>query len=276
MAKKQKLKKRKKAIRTITASERGHITDLTEILYDFLPLSTHNNKTETITSIFKESKIHSYIPKNTSKKEAVEKSLVKLFRYHQKLPFTIFRKIVIAAIKYRRYKRNPLKRQEIDRLDVILQELSINMSNEFSAIKLDQIPLLIKVPSSELIRRLENHPLCEQVYSEPLELFKNGHFNESVRKATEKYEVEIQKRTNLSDIGKTLMGKAFNLKTPIIKLNNLTSENEKGVQEGYQFLTMGMIRAMRNIFSHGDENQRKPEEAYEMLLFVNWLFRQLP
>ena len=49
---------------------------------------------------------------------------------------------------------------------------------------------------------------------------------------------------------------------------------EKGSQEGYMHLTMGMIRAIRNIFSHGDENQHSPEEAYEMLLFINWLFRQ--
>ncbi|WP_422104475.1 TIGR02391 family protein [Winogradskyella sp.] len=283
MAKKRLSSKKKtsisstsKAIRTITASDRGHIADLAEILYSFLPLSTHNNKTQTFFSIFKESKIHTYIPQKTSKKEAMEKALVKLFRYHKKLPYTIFRKIVIASLKYRRYKRNPLKREELNQLDALLQQLDLNISDELAAIELDQIPLLIIIPPSELVKRLENHPLCEHIKSEPLELFKNGHFNESVRKASEKYEVEIQKRTSLSDIGKSLMGKAFNLNAPIIQLNSLTTENEKGIQEGYQFLTMGMIRAMRNIFSHGDENQRTPEEAYEMLLFINWLFRQLP
>ena len=266
----------KKAIRTITASDRGHIADLTEILYNFLPLSTRNNKTETFTSIFKESKIHVYIPEKTSKKEAMEKALVKLFRYHQKLPFTIFRKVVIAAIKYRRYKRNPLKREELDQLDALLQQLGLNMSSELAAIELDQITLLITVPPSELVKRLENHPLCEQVRAEPLELFKNGHFNESVRKATEKFEAEIQSRTGSSDIGKTLMNRTFKLNGSSIALNSLSNGNETSIQEGYQQLTAGMMQAMRNIFSHGDENQRTPEEAYEMLLFINWLFRQLP
>lgn len=266
----------KKAIRTITASDRGHIADLTEILYNFLPLSTRNNKTETFTSIFKESKIHAYIPEKTSKKEAMEKALVKLFRYHQKLPFTIFRKVVISAIKYRRYKRNPLKQEELDQLDVLLQQLGLNMSSELVAIELDQITLLITVPPSELVKRLENHPLCEQVRAEPLELFKNGHFNESVRKATEKFEAEIQSRTGSSDIGKTLMNRTFKLNGPSIALNSLSNGNETSIQEGYQQLTAGMMQAMRNIFSHGDENQRTPEEAYEMLLFINWLFRQLP
>ena len=97
-----------------------------------------------------------------------------------------------------------------------------------------------------------------------------------MRKASERFEVAVQDLTGLNDIGKNLMGKAFNLNGPIITLNQLSNENERGIQEGFQFLSMGMIRAMRNIFSHGDEDQRSPEEAYEMLMFINWLFRQLP
>jgi hypothetical protein len=38
---------------------------------------------------------------------------------------------------------------------------------------------------------------------------------------------------------------------------------------------MGMMSGIRNIFSHGDEDRSKPEEAYEKLLFVNWMFRKL-
>jgi len=266
----------KKAIRTITASDRGHIADLTEVLYGFLSLTTRNNKTETFTSIFKESNIHSYIPQKTSKKQAMEKALIKLFRYHQKLPFTVFRKVVVATIKYRRYQRNPLKREELNQLDILLKQLGLDISNELAAIELDQIPLIVVVPPSELVKRLENHPLCEQVKTQPLELFKNGHFNESVRKATEKFEAEIQSKTGSSDIGKTLMNRTFKLNGPAIALNSLSNGNERSIQEGYQQLTAGTMQAMRNIFSHGNEDQRTPEEAYEMLLFVNWLFRQLP
>lgn len=42
------------------------------------------------------------------------------------------------------------------------------------------------------------------------------------------------------------------------------------------FMAMGMMRAIRNVFSQGDEAQRSPEVCFEMLLFFNWLFRQLP
>ena len=206
----------------------------------------------------------------------MEAALIKLFRYHEKLPYTIFRKTITASVKYRKYKYKPITRNEVDKLGQILLQLGIDLIREFNDIDLEQFNTIITVPPNELIKRLESHPLCEQIYSEPLELFKNGHFNEAVRKATERFEVEIQDRTGSTDIGKGLMSKTFKLNNPDIQLNNLSTENEKGIQEGFQFLTMGMMRAMRNIFSHGDEDQRPAEEAYEMLLFINWLFKQLP
>ena len=52
------------------------------------------------------------------------------------------------------------------------------------------------------------------------------------------------------------MSKVFNLSNTIIALNRLTTENDKGIQEGYMHMTMGMMRGIRNIFSHGDEGQR--------------------
>ena len=72
------------------------------------------------------------------------------------------------------------------------------------------------------------------------------------------------------------MGKAFSGLKPLLPLNKLTTENEKAFQEGYQLMAMGLMGGIRNIFSHGDENERSPEECYEMLLLINWMFRHLP
>ncbi len=95
------------------------------------------------------------------------------------------------------------------------------------------------------------------------------------QKAAEKFEVLVKSLSGLKDIGKDLMAKAFKLDSPKIRINDLSTDNEKGAQEGYQFMTMGMMRAIRNVFSQGDENIRTPEECYEMLMFINWLFRNL-
>src|SRR5690606_28200302 len=118
-------------------------------------------------------------PKKKYKKQAMEEALIKLYRYHNKLPYTIFRKIVPAAAKWRSYKHKPLKREEVDKLGHVLLQLGINLTKEFDAIDLKQFNTNITVPPTELVKRLENHPLCEQIHSEPLQLFKNGHFNEA-------------------------------------------------------------------------------------------------
>jgi len=43
--------------------------------------------------------------------------------------------------------------------------------------------------------------------------------------------------------------------------------------EGYKLLSMGSMSAIRNIFSHSDEERRTPKECFEMLLFLNWMLR---
>jgi len=271
-----KVKSKQKTVKSITANVRGKIVTLADILSTFLPLNTRTKKAETFYTIFKESGVQRYIPKGLPKKRAMEAALIKLFRYHKRLPYTIFRKIVSASVKYRQYKHKPMKRGELDKLGELLNQLGIDLINEFNTIDLDQFNTTITVPPNELVKRLDYHPLCDEIRGEPLELFKNGHFNEAVRKATEKFETRVQIKTGSTDIGKSLMNRTFKAENPIIALNSLATGNDKSIQEGFRGLTAGMMQAMRNIFSHGDEDQRPAEEAYEMLLFINWLFRQLP
>jgi len=264
-----------KTIRRITADKRDLIRELTRLMYDFLPLTIRGKNTTTFTSIFEESRIHGYLDKGSHKKAQLQNGFENLLRYHQNLPYTVIRKVVPAAIAYRRYKRDPLRQDELDSLIKVLGKLDIDMKSELGQISLDVSVPEIQVPPEELVKRLENHPLSPEIASEPLQQFKNGHFNEAVRKASERFEFKVQNLSGSTDIGKKLMSRVFNLTSPAIQLNSLTSENEKSIQEGYQYMSMGMMQAIRNIFSHGDEDQRSPEEAFEMLLFINWLFRSL-
>lgn len=264
-----------KAVRKVTTAKKLAIQDLVEITKDFLPLSTYRGKGITFQSIFKESKVDKYLQGN-SKVKKLQNAWENIYRYKTRLPTMLIRKIIPAAVDYRKNQRNPLKIEEIEGLNDILLKLGLDMSEELLGLDIDQnIPEII-VPPAELVSRLENHPLHDEVRGEVLELFRNGHFNESIRKASEKFEVYIQRLSNETEIGKGLMGKVFKLPNPVIQLNSLTTENEKGIQEGFQLMTMGMMRGIRNIFSHGDENQRPPEECFEILMYINWLFKQLP
>jgi len=261
------------ATRRITAGVRDRIRELVDVLYPFLPLTARSTNTTTFKTIFAESNLDL---EGEVKRRALQAGWESVIRYHPRLPHSLIRKIVPAAIAYRRYKRAPLRQEEINRLIECLDALGIQMGPELRAIEIDESVPEIQIPPKELYERLQSHPLAPEIAGEPAELFRNGHFNESVRKAAERFEVRVQELSGLTDIGKDLMAKALRLDNPRVRLNSLSTDNERGIQEGYQFLTMGMIRAIRNIFSHGDEEQRAPEEAYEMLLFLNWLFRQLP
>ncbi len=260
--------------RRLTTSDRENIRKLAEVLAKLLPASAHSKKAITFASLLKQSGAGEYL-KGDSKKAQLQACWSEILRRHPKLPFKLIRKIVPAAVDYRRYKRNPLTRLELNQLAECLASLGIEMTDELNRVDLDETVPEIRVPSSELTRRLESHPLVVQIRSDPLQLFKDGHFNESIRKAAERFEVAVQSASGLSDIGKDLMARAFRLQGPLIRLNALATENDEGIQEGFMFLSMGAMRAIRNVFSHGDESRRAPEEAFEMLLFLNWMFRVL-
>jgi len=112
------------------------------------------------------------------------------------------------------------------------------------------------------------------VSGEPLELFNNGHFNEAVRKTYEIFEEKVKDKSGLEKHGQDLMANAFS-DEKMLNIFMIKPENRQSFIDGFKFLAMGSMAAIRNLFSHGDEKPRSPEECFELLLFANWLFRYL-
>jgi uncharacterized protein (TIGR02391 family) len=242
-----------------------------------LYFSSRSGKGDSHYNILKDHNLHHYIPSNeTVNKKKLEGAWKEIIRRHKRLPKILIREIVPAAINYRRYKRLPYTEEERDELIKCLKELGFDMEDELKSFDLDVDLPDIQVPTEDLLKRLTNHPLCKEIATEPVQLFSNGHFNEAVRKAIERFEHKVQLESGFDAVGKSLMGQSFSIPNPEVQLNSLSTPNEEEIQEGYQLMTMGAFQAIRNVFSHGDEDQRTPEEAYEMLMFINWLFRQLP
>ena len=265
---------RRRSVRRVTAQDKERLNRLAEILYEFLPLTSNSPNTITFTTIFRESAISYYLDGCKTKRQALEKGLEKLYRYHQRLPMVIIRKIIPAAINYRKYIRKPLTRKELDSLSTCLFELDIDMKKEIEFVALDESLPRITVAPDKLKERLRQHDLDPAISSEPLQLFEDGHFNEAVRKCTERFEDRVQNLTGIEATGRDLMAKAFK-NEDFIDINQIETENQASFVEGYRFLSMGTMAAIRNVFSHGDEERRSPEECFEMILFLNWLFRYL-
>ncbi|MBE9047989.1 TIGR02391 family protein [Pleurocapsales cyanobacterium LEGE 10410] len=266
------------AYRSLTADKRNQLNRLVEIIESFLPLSTYRKTANSFENIFKESGVHKYLgSKKLPKKKRLYKGFSKVYQQHQKIPYTILRKVLQQGELYRRsdYVRNPIKPEEIEEIRDCLKKLGLNLDDELAVLELNPDLPEIQVPPKDLVERLESHHLVEEIRSDPLQKFKDGHFNEAVRKACEKYEVKVQRLSGNSSIGSSLMGQVFNPQSPAITIATKSEQNIATIRDGYQKLAMGMMSGIRNIFSHGDEDRRKPEEAYEMLLFVNWMFRKL-
>jgi uncharacterized protein (TIGR02391 family) len=264
------------AVRHITERTRERIERLVDLLYDFLPLSAYRDEATTFTSIFAESRKEHYL-EGKNKTEALQNGWEELIRHHPRLPKKFVRKIVPAAKEYRDYKGDPLSREELDELADVLEELGFDMREELEAVEVDVQVRQETVPKEDLVERLDHHPLHNALATEPLELFRDGHFNESVRKAAERFEAEVRHRSQLGRSGRDLMAQAFKFDGGAIQLSGVEveAENRESFQEGFKFLTMGMMASIRNVFSHGDEERRSAEECFEMLMFLNWLFGRL-
>lgn len=265
---------RKRSIRNITAARKTKLNSLAEILYHFLPLSSGSKSTITFSTIFSESSVAHYLEGQRNKLQALEQGLTKVYRYHKRLPSMLIRKIIPASISYRKHIRKPLTRHELNEISKLLEDLGIDMTNEISRIEIDETLPRIKVPPDKLKEALRMHDLDPAISSEPLQLFEDGHFNESVRKAMERYEDLVQEISTLDASGRDLMARVFSSDS-YINADDIEPENQVSFTEGYKFLAMGSMGSIRNIFSHGDEESRSPEECFEMLIFINWLIRYL-
>ena len=107
-------------------------------------------------------------------------------------------------------------------------------------------------------------------------MFENGHMNEAVRKALERFEKYVQDQINDYKLtGQGLMSKAFNEQQSIIALNDMKTANEQSEQLGFKLLTMGAMSGIRNMYSHGDVSQMSPTDALERLAFISLLFKRV-
>jgi uncharacterized protein (TIGR02391 family) len=112
-------------------------------------------------------------------------------------------------------------------------------------------------------------PDCKQLFIE-------GHINESVRKALEKFEKTIQQLSLITDkIGPDLMAMAFSETDPKIRLNDLSTKAEVNEQIGFKLIAMGMMHWWRNNLSHGDEKQMEHHDALGRLIVVSNFFHRL-
>lgn len=227
-------------------------------------------------SIAKSKSLLKYWISSKTKKEQLSYFFIKLFRYHPNVLKKILRENISHGIERRHKQGNPILKEELDSIDEILIKLNINLSKEFKELNLPIEKPKIIPPSLDFQKMIDKIGLNPLIAEECIKKFKDGHLNDSVRDACEKYEHLVQMKSCNTQIGCKLMSTAFNEDSPLIKITPCSNSREKSIQQGFKFLSMGAIENIRNRFSHGDEPEISPLEAIELLCFINYLVDSIP
>ena len=193
----------------------------------------------------------------------------KVYKDHHRLFYKIFRENLPRGIERRHKAGNPVLLAEIEALDKTLRSLDINLSREIKALNLPSERPRIVPPPYVFQKMVEDLALHSNLQPNCSQLFKDGHVNESVRKALEKYEKFVQNKSGLAAQGKNLMAQAFDEDNPKIPITDTNTARGKSLQEGFKFLSMGSMEFWRNLFSHGDEPQISHIDAIAVLSTVS-------
>ena len=124
------------------------------------------------------------------------------------------------------------------------------------------------------------HPFDERnmhpdITSLTQKLFDDAHYAQATFEAYKYVDKKVAKLAGLSESGVKLMMKAFNEKSPLIKLTALSTTSENDEQEGYKFIFSGSVMAIRNPRGHEPNMKETPTECLDHLSLASMLLRRI-
>lgn len=235
----------------ITRQRREMIGQLADALAVLAPATSHF-KGFCVRNVAEEHGLKKCWTSGGNKRTMIARFLEEVFRQYPRKPKTVVMAIIRGGLEWRARKGEATTREELEAAAAPMEALGFNISKDIKKIELPE-PSRVCTPAQDKIALIERLDLHEALTDDCLEMFRDGHFNEAVRKALERFEKRIQTAINdHSTIGKTLMGKAFNRDNPLIPINADKTGNDLSEQEGFMHLTMGAMSGLRNLYSHGD------------------------
>jgi len=264
----------KKPAMRITRQRREMIWQLADALAVLAP-ATSRFKGFCVQNVAEEYGLKEYWMFGDNKRTMIAKFLEKVFRWYPRKPKTIVMAIIRGGLDWRARKGETTTLDELDAVAVPMKSLGFDIRKDIKKIELPE-PSRICAPAQDKIAIIERLDLHEALSDDILEMFRDGHFNEAIRKGLERFEKFIQSAINdYRTNGKALMSKAFNRNNPLIPINSNQTGNDLSEQEGFMYLTMGAMMGLRNIYSHGDVNQMSVIDAIERLCFISLLFKRV-
>ena len=108
------------------------------------------------------------------------------------------------------------------------------------------------------------------------ELLAENYFH-TVFEATKSIAETIRLRTGLTEDGGELIDKAFSIKNPLIKINDLSSETEESEHKGFANLIKGVFGMFRNTTAHSPKIiwEINENDALDILSTISLIHRRL-
>jgi len=274
--KKKIVKKRVIKRTSVTAPQAQIIRNLADQLGKLIALEGFRSSFS-LTTIAKKRGLLKYLPKKSvNKKEAFYEFLKNLHCHKPRTIKILVREILPIAIEKRHAKGDPVLEQEAFDLSDRLMTLGINLKDEIKALNLPKERPKTVPPPIAIQKILDTFILHPTLLPDCKKMFNEGHINESVRKALERFEKTVQDISNIHNKqGQDLMGMAFNEQSPKIRFNDLKTPQEINKQIGFKLVCMGIMQWWRNNLSHGDEQQLPHHDAIGRLILVSNLFHEL-
>ena len=210
-----------------------------------------------------------------NKKQMIGRFLEEVFRQYPRKPKQVVLAIIRGGLDWRARRGETTTQEDLKAVSQPMASLGFDIRKELKEFKIPK-PSRVREPAQDKVSLIERLELHNALLDDCLEMFRDGHFNEAVRKALERFEKRIQDEIgDHKSIGQALMGKAFTRENPLIPINAHKSGNDLSEQEGFMHLAMGAMAGFRNLYSHGDVEQMSVSDAIERLCFVSMLFKRL-
>jgi uncharacterized protein (TIGR02391 family) len=106
-------------------------------------------------------------------------------------------------------------------------------------------------------------------------LFDDGHFAQATFEAFKYLDKYVERHSGLGESGYKLMMNAFAEGNPKLPLTPMKTASEKDEQQGYKFIFVGGVLAIRNPRGHEFSVVDDPDLCLDHLSFVSMLLRRL-
>jgi uncharacterized protein (TIGR02391 family) len=138
---------------------------------------------------------------------------------------------------------------------------------------LDQLHILAPPIAQVAPGQYQFHPEIERVSGD---LFRDGHYKQAALEAYIRVIDDVKRRSGLALDGDNLMNQAFGCtnRTPVLKLNSLSTDAERDEQNGFMLIFKGIV-GLRNSKAHSNRLFNDPMRAHEYLAMASVLMRLL-